>query len=226
MSTTAPPRALPAVPIAVPRTAPRRRSVAQGALAAVLIIVGALTAAYVAQRIGSTHDFLAVARPVGKGAEITRADLVVVRVNEAVGLRPVAARDSGDVIGKRAVMALVPGTLITLEQVTDTPVPAPGHQLIGLALGEDRMPSASRLTVGAKVLLVVVPKKGADDKAEEGVQGPDLVPPRTITATIISISPGTRSGQTVIDVEVATVDAPTVAALAADDRVVLSLDGS
>lgn len=224
MSTTAPPRALPAVPIAVPRTAPRRRSVAQGALAAVLIIVGALTAAYVAQRIGGTHDFLAVARPVGKGAEITRADLVVVRVNEAVGLRPVAARDSGDVIGKRAVMALVPGTLITLEQVTDTPVPAPGHQLIGLALGEDRMPSASRLTVGAKVLLVVVPKKGAADKEE--VQGPDLVPPRTITATIISISPGTRSGQTVIDVEVATVDAPTVAALAADDRVVLSLDGS
>lgn len=225
MSTTAPPRALPAVPIAVPRAAPRRRSVAQGALAAVLIIVGALTAAYVAQRIGSTHDFLAVARPVAKGAEITRADLVVVRVNEAVGLRPVAARDSGDVIGKRAVMALVPGTLITLEQVTETAVPAPGHQLIGLALGEDRMPSASRLTVGSKVLLVVVPKKGADDKAEE-VQGPDLVPPRTITATIISISPGTRSGQTVIDVEVATVDAPTVAALAANDRVVLSLDGS
>ncbi|MEV4416249.1 SAF domain-containing protein [Catellatospora sp. NPDC049609] len=223
MTTSAPPRALPAAPIAVPRNAPRRRSIAQGALAVLLIIVGALTAAYVAQRIGSTHDFLAVARPVGKGAEITRADLVVVRVNEAVGLRPIAARDSGDVIGKRAVMALVPGTLITRDQVTDTAVPAPGHQLIGLALGEDRMPSASRLTVGAKVLLVVVPKKGVEDKE---VQGPDLVPPRTITATIIDISPGTRSGQTVIDVEVATADAPTVAALAADDRVVLSLDGS
>lgn len=219
-ATNAPPRALPAAPIGVARTAPRRRSVAQGALAVLLIIVGALTAAYVAQRIGSTHDFLAVARPVGKGAEITSADLVVVRVNEAVGLRPIPAGDAVDVVGKRAVMALVPGTLLTLDQVTDTPIPAPGHQLIGLALDEDRMPSASRLAIGAQVLLVVVPEVGVDDDL------PDLVPPRTVTATIIGLTPSTQAGQTVIDVEVATVDAPTVAALAADERIVLALDGS
>ncbi|GAA2353888.1 hypothetical protein Cme02nite_46490 [Catellatospora methionotrophica] len=219
VNTSAPARALPAAPIAVPRTAPRRRSVAQGALAVLLIIVGALTAAYVAQRIGSTHDYLGLARPVGKGAQITRDDLVVVRINQAVGLRPIPAANAGQVIGKRAVMALVPGTLLTLDQVTETPVPAPGHQLIGIALGEDRMPSASRLAVGAEVLLVVVPERSTGD-------GPDLVPPRTITATIVQLAAGSRSGQWVINVEVATVDAPTVAALAAGDRIVLVLDGS
>ncbi|GAA1398697.1 SAF domain-containing protein [Catellatospora coxensis] len=220
VNTSAPARALPAAPIPVPRTAPRRRSLAQGALAVLLIIVGALTAAYVAQRIGGTHDYLAMARPVGKGAQISREDLVVVRVNQAVGLRPIPAANAAQVIGKRAVMALVPGTLLTLDQVTETPVPAPGHQLIGLALGEDRMPSAARLSVGAQVLLVVVPERTG------GPDAPDLVPPRTVTATIVSLSPGTRSGRTVINVEVATVDAPSVAALAAADRIVLALDGS
>lgn len=221
VNTSAPARALPAAPIPVPRTAPRRRSLAQGALAVLLIIVGALTAAYVAQRIGGTHDFLAMARPVGKGAQISREDLVVVRVNQAVGLRPIPAANAAQVIGKRALMALVPGTLLTLDQVTETPVPAPGHQLIGLALGEDRMPSASRLSVGAQVLLVVVPERSGG-----GQDAPDLVPPRTITATVVQLAPGSRSGQTVINVEVATVDAPSVAALAAADRIVLALDGS
>ncbi|GAB4048436.1 SAF domain-containing protein [Catellatospora paridis] len=219
VNTSAPARALPAAPIPVPRTAPRRRSVAQGALAVLLIIVGALTAGYVAQRIGGTHDYLAMARPVGKGAQIKHDDLVVVRVNQAVGLRPIPAANAAQVIGKRAVMALVPGTLLTLDQVTETPVPAPGHQLIGIALGEDKMPSASRLAVGAQVLLVVVPVRSNTD-------GPDLVPPRTITATIVQLAAGSRSGQWVINVEVATVDAPTVAALAAGDRIVLVLDGS
>ncbi|WP_155372413.1 SAF domain-containing protein [Catellatospora vulcania] len=220
VNTSAPARALPAAPIQVPRTAPRRRSVAQGALAVLLIIVGALTAGYVAQRVGGTHDYLAVARPVGKGGLISREDLLVVRVNQAVGLRPIPAANAAKVIGKRAVMALVPGTLLTLDQVTETPVPAPGHQLIGIALGEDRMPSASRLSVGSQVLLVVVPERGGKD------EGPDLVPPRTVTATIVQLAAGTRSGQWVINVEVATVDAPSVAALAADDRIVLALDGS
>ncbi|MEV6968963.1 flagellar biosynthesis protein FlgA, partial [Hamadaea sp. NPDC051192] len=65
----------PAPPLAVPRLAPRRRSFLQGALALLLIIAGALTAGYVVQRIGATHDYLAVARPVGAGAEIAAADL-------------------------------------------------------------------------------------------------------------------------------------------------------
>ena len=45
----------PGPTITVARSAPRRRSVMQGALAALLIIVGALTAGYVAQRIGTTE---------------------------------------------------------------------------------------------------------------------------------------------------------------------------
>jgi hypothetical protein len=213
----------PAAPINIAKSAPRRRSWMQGALAVLLIAGGALTAGYVAQRIGATHDFLGVARPVGKGAEITAADLVTIRVNDAIGLKPIAASQRRTVVGKRAAVPLVPGTLLTPEQLTDNPVPAPGNQLLGLALSEDRMPTKDRLTVGASVLLVVTPKKlgGVSDPAAPT----DLVPPRTIVGTVVDIKDSSKQGDTIINVEVSNADAPTVAAMHAEDRIVLTMAG-
>jgi SAF domain len=213
----------PAAPIGIAKSAPRRRSVMQGALAVLLIVGGALTAGYVAQRIGATHDFLGVGRPIGKGAEIVAADLITIRVNDAVGLKPIPASAIASVIGKRAAVTLVPGTLLTPEQLTDKPVPAPGNQVLGLALSEDRMP-AGRLTIGAPVLLVVTPKKNA--APTEGGAAPDLVPPRTIVGTVIDVKSSTKQGDTIVNVEVSNADAPTVAAMHADDRIVLTLAGS
>ncbi|WP_020525455.1 SAF domain-containing protein [Catelliglobosispora koreensis] len=218
------PPAAPA-PIGVAKQAPRRRSVMQGALAVLLIAAGALTAAYVAERMGSTQDFLAVARPVGAGGQIQAADLIKVRINDAVGLKPIPANQAPNVIGKHAVMALVPGSLLTMDQLTDIPVPRPGHQLIGISLGENRLPVGSRIKAGSAVLLVVLPK----DAPGNSQAGTDLVPPRTIAATVIDIRPpsgdGFRGG-TLVNLEVTTVDAPTVAALAADGRIVISLGGN
>ncbi|MBV1851735.1 SAF domain-containing protein [Catellatospora tritici] len=221
IATTNTPARAPLPPIGVARSAPRRRSWAQGSLAVLLIVLGALTAGYVVMRMGSTHDFLAVGVPVGAGAEIRAADLVIVRVNDAAGLKPIPAEQAANVVGKRALMALVPGSLITMDQITDTPVPGPGMELVGIALDEDRMPTLSRIPVGASVLIVLKP---ADRPAGEAGT-PELVPPRTITAKIIDRIAGTKVGQTILNVEVATADAPTVALAAADKRLVLTLDG-
>jgi SAF domain len=210
-----------AAPINIAKSAPRRRSWMQGALAVLLIAGGALTAGYVAQRIGATHDYLGVGRPVGKGSEITAADLVTIRVNDAIGLRPIPAGQLADVVGKRAAVTLVPGTLLTPEQLTDNPVPAPGNQVLGLALSEARMPK-DRLSVGASVLLVVTPKKNLT--VDPGAPS-DLVPPRTIVGTVVDVNPSTRQGDTIVNVEVSNADAPTVAAMHADERIVLTLAG-
>lgn len=209
----------PAATVAVPRSAPRRRSVAQGALAVLLIVIGALTAGYVAQRIGTTHNYLAVARPVGAGQEITAGDLIVVRVNDALGLRPVPSDRAREVVGKRAVMALVPGTLITLEQVTDNPIPRPGYQIVGLRLKEGLVPQG-RVAIGDPVVLVVVPDKLV---ATADTPAVDLAPPRTFAGTVVDVEPGNTDGDTLVNVEVATADAPAAAALAADDRIALLL---
>ena len=210
----------PAAPINIAKSAPRRRSWMQGALAVLLIAGGALTAGYVAQRIGATHDYLGVSRPVGKGAEITAADLITIRVNDAIGLKPIPTSQLRSVIGKRAAVPLVPGTLLTAAQLTDEPVPAPGNQLLGLALSEDRMPKG-RLAVGASVLLVVTPKK----TGVTGDQPADLVPPRTIVGTVVDVKASSKQGDTIVNVEVSNADAPTVAAMHAEDRIVLTMAG-
>jgi hypothetical protein len=210
----------PAAPINIAKSAPRRRSWMQGALAVLLIAGGALTAGYVAKSIGSTHDYLGVGRPVGKGAEITSADLITIRVNDAIGLKPIASSQLKTVVGKRAAVPLLPGTLLTAEQLTDNPVPAPGNQLLGLALGEDRMPKG-RLAVGASVLLVVTPKKGLGGTDQNAP--PDLVPPRTIIGTVVDVKPSAKQGDTIVNVEVSNADAPTVAAMHAEDRIVLTM---
>ena len=212
----------PAAPVNIAKSAPRRRSWMQGALAVLLIAGGALTAGYVAQRIGATHEFLGVGRPVGKGAQIVAADLITIRVNDAVGLKPIPVNRANTVIGKRAAVPLVPGTLLTPEQLTDNPVPAPGNQLLGLALSEDRMP-AGRLGIGAQVLLVVTPKKSAGTPGDGAP--PDLVPPRTIVGTVVDVKSSTKQGDTIVNVEVSNADAPTVAAMHAEDRIVLTMAG-
>lgn len=209
----------PATAVTVPRSAPRRRSVMQGALAVLLIVIGALTAGYVAQRIGTTHNYLAVARPIGAGQEITSSDLIVVRVNDALGLRPVPAGRADEVVGKHAVMALVPGSLITMDQVTDNPVPKPGYQIVGLKLKEGLVPQG-RVSVGDSVILVVVPDKLVPTADTQAV---DLAPPRTFAGTVVDVEPGNTEGDTLVNVEVTTADAPAAAALAADDRIVLLL---
>jgi hypothetical protein len=225
VATTSRAPAAPA-PVAVAKTAPRRRSVMQGALAVLLIVAGALTAAYVAQRVGSTQDFLGVARRIEAGTKIQAADLIKVRINEAVGLRPIPADRAATVIGKHALMALVPGSILTMDQVTDTPIPRPGHQLLGISLSDDQLPAGGRVKAGSAVLLVVLPKSTPGS----ATPGDDLVPPRTIAATIIDIRPpasgaGSR-GATLLNVEVVTADAPTVAALASENRLIISLTGN
>jgi hypothetical protein len=209
----------PGATVTVARSAPRRRSVMQGALAVLLIIIGALTAGYVAQRIGTTHNYLAVARPIGAGQEITTSDLIVVRVNSALGLRPVPASQADQVVGKHAVMALVPGSLITLDQVTDNPVPKSGYQIVGLKLKEGMVPK-ERLDVGDSVVLVVIPDKAAPATDTPAV---DLTPPRTFAGTVVDLNPGNAEGDLLVNVEVTTADAPAAAALAADDRIALLL---
>jgi len=191
----------------------------QGALAVLLIVLGALTAGYVAQRIGTTHNYLAVARPIGAGQEITSGDLIIVRVNAALGLRPVPAGRADEIVGKHAVMALVPGSLITMDQVTDSPIPKPGYQIVGLKLKEGLVPQ-SRMDVGDAVILVVVPDKLS---AVTDTPAVDLAPPRTFTGTVVDVGPGNTEGDTLVNVEVTTADAPAAAALAADDRIALLL---
>lgn len=216
----APTRTASAVaPIPVPRRAPQRH-MRPGlvALAVALIAVGGLAAAYAVTLVGSTRTYLAVARPVAVGAALVPADVTTVRITTDPGLRPISATNVDRVVGRHAAVALVPGTLLTGDQLTDVPIPGPGQSLVGLGLPEDRLP-ASRVKPGSAVTLVATTQTS-------GVVQPDSTstgPPPTFPAVVVDVRKGVRDGTLLINVTVSKADAATVAALAASDRIVIVL---
>ena len=225
MSTTTPARAVKTTsdggPLPVPRRAPQRRA-RPGliALAVAMVAVGGLTAAYALTLVGSTKGYLAVARPVAVGSALTAADVTTVRITADPALRPITADRINQVIGMHAAVQLVPGTLLTNEALTDTPIPGPGKSLVGLGLPADRMP-ASRIKPGVAVVLVTTPNANGVVTTT-----PTTGPPRTYPATVIDVSRGAKDNLVLVNVAVDNADAATVAALAASDRLVIVLAGS
>ena len=215
-------------PVSAPRVVGQRRIRAGHlGLAVALIAVGGLLAAFAFYAATRTGDYLAVAKPVSAGATITDADLVSVQVNSAVGLSPVSASKRAQVIGKRAKVSLVPGTLLTEEQLTDTELVGPGQQQVGIGLKPERMP-ARKLSPGDKVQLVATadPNASATDSASTNN---DTAPTsiERYPGTVVDSSPQTDTDSTtVVYVAVDGGDAPRIVALAAAGRIGIVLTGS
>ncbi|GIF74199.1 SAF domain-containing protein [Asanoa hainanensis] len=226
MSLTAPTRpgtASPTGPTAptVARVQPRRRSPMLVALGVVLTVLGTLSAwAYTAA--SGPASFLAIARPVAVGVQVGEDDLRVVNVNKAPGLQPIPARDRGKYVGRYARVDLVPGTLLTAEQITDTPIPAPGEQLFGIELKPAQMP-ATPLRRGDKVLLVVTPDPRVAVVPDAKPTNQPPAAPQAIEATVANVGAPQTDGQVVVDVVVPRRDGPSLVTLSAQSRLALSV---
>ncbi|MEU1747452.1 SAF domain-containing protein [Micromonospora arida] len=199
-----------------PPTVVRQRRVRPGllGLAVLLIALGGLGAAFAVTSVRATGSYLAVARPVEVGREISAADLVTVQVAGGQGLRPVPAARLDEVVGKRAAVALLPGTLLTLGQVTDDPLLGPGQQQIALGLKTAQVP-ARELHPGDKVLLVSTPDSNADEDA------PAAAGTRFAATVIDMVSPA--NDDKVLYLALLTRDVPAVVALAAQERLAVVL---
>ncbi|PWR06262.1 flagellar biosynthesis protein FlgA [Micromonospora acroterricola] len=200
-------------PVSPPKVV-RQRRVRPGllGLAVLLIALGGLGAAFAVTSVRATGSYLAVARPVEVGREISAADLVAVQVAGGQGLRPVPAGRMDEVVGKRAAVALVPGTLLTLGQVTDDPLLGPGQQQIALGLTTAQVP-ARELHPGDKVLLVSTPDDNATGATAAGTR---------FSATVIdTVSSG--NDDRVLYLALPVRDVPAVVALAAQERIAVVL---
>lgn len=195
----------------------RQRRIRPGllGLAILLIAVGGLGAAFAVTSVRSTGSYLAVARPVEVGQQVTADDLVPVRVSGGRELRPVPADRVKDVLGLRAAVRLTPGTLLTPAQLTDAPLLGPGQQQIALGLEPDQVP-ARKLHPGDKVLLVSTPDSSANGSTAARGGGTRFEGTVIDTAT-------PQNDDTVVYLALAVRDVPAVVALAADDRIALVL---
>ncbi|WFE37815.1 SAF domain-containing protein [Micromonospora sp. WMMD998] len=202
-------------PVAPPKVV-RQRRIRPGllGLAILLIALGGLGAAFAVTSVRSTGTYLAVARPVEVGQQITADDLVPVQLSGGRELRPVPAARMKDLLGLRAAVRLTPGTLLTTTQLTEAPLLGPGQQQIALGLAADQVP-ARKLHPGDKVLLVSTP-----DTSTSGA-GATRGGTRFEATVIDTAVPA--SNDVVVYLALAVRDVPAVVALASDDRVALVL---
>lgn len=212
--TVAPPEGYAAIgPADAPRLV-RQRHVRRGwvGIGVLAIVLSALGAATLFRAIGPSQEYLAVARDVPVGAQMTSEDLQVVRLNSSPGLSPVPAGQVEQVVGGYAAVPLTAGTLLTMDQLTDQRVPGPGQQLVAIGLSRDRLPGGT-LAAGDPVLLV----------ATSSQVGPGD-PPSTFPARVHDLQESEgRGNDMVVSLLVAERDGAVVAALAADDRLTVVL---
>ena len=96
------------------------------ALGGLLVIVCVLGYAYGAVRLGDRVQVLAVARSVAAGQTLTAADLKQVSAAQDPGVQLIPAAQATEVVGRTAVVPLLPGTLLTLSLVGEAAFPPPG----------------------------------------------------------------------------------------------------
>jgi len=197
-------------PVSPPKIV-RQRRVRPGllGLAVLLIALGGLGSAFAVTSVRATGSYLAIARDVPVGTVLSADDLMTVQVAGGQALAPVPASQLDQVIGLRAAVALVPGSLLTPAQLTNEPMIGPDQQQIALGLQADQVP-ARQLHPGDKVLLVGTPGRGGGEAVTR------------FESTVIDVAPNERSG-VIVYLALASRDVPAVVVLAAESRIAVVL---
>jgi hypothetical protein len=192
-----------------------RRRPAYIALGVALAAAGGVMTATLVARTGDRVAVLAVAQNVPVGSTITAQDLTVAHVAADSALAPVRAGDESSVVGQTAAVGLPAGSLLVRTDLTSTALPAPGQQLVGVAVKPGQLP-ARPLTAGDKVLVAQTP---GDFSGSDSGGTTSSVP--TIPATVVDVSPPESDGTVVVDLLVAGTQGPQVAAIASTGHVAL-----
>lgn len=201
-------------PIA-PRARRQPRWIAAGLLA---ICLGALGAVLLFTEAASSHTVVVVATDVARGEVIEQSDLSTTTIGSTPGVTTVPADQLATLIGHRATVDLLAGTLLPAGAIGD-PVPKAGFVQLGLRLTPGRIP-LELLPPGTPVQLVAVADPAT---AVGGTNGNvDETTLKTYDAAVVRSAELSNDGQFhLLDVQVPSQVASEVARLAAADRIVL-----
>lgn len=195
-----------------------------GAAVALAVLSGALFVLLYASA-GSRHPILAVARAVPVGGVVTPGDLATARIAPDPSLSPIPVQDAAEVIGRRAAVALVPGTLLTAQDIAAGPVVGASRASVGLDLKAGEIPAG--LSPGDTVL--VVGTNGANPAAPaaltaggQGTGAPVVLVDRAVVLAVAGPTGGSGSSDTAVTIEVPAGLAATVATAAAAGEIALA----
>ena len=199
---------------ATPRL-PGRRNPKWIALGVIAICLGGLLSYVIYSRVATEASVVAVAHTVYRGEAIERGDLTTVTLRRGSVAAAIPAGRIDDLVGQRAVFDLAEGSVVSEIAVGDVVVPPDGRSVVGLKLSGGRAP-ASLLLPGSPVRLVALP---ANDAAAK-----DKLAGSVYVARVVDQSAAPDGTSTLVNVEVASAQAPAIAALAAQDRLAVIRD--
>ncbi len=182
----------------------RRNRIAAGVLLAAVAIGGN---ALVYSSLNSSTAVVQVVADVPAGSRITADMLRTVDVDADSTVNVIAGDDLDSLVGRYAKVRLISGSLVVAEALQSEPLVAADSAVIAIQVTEGGLPSGLRERV--PVLLVMPAASG--ESAPTSIEGRVVGLPQQTTSAL---------GRQSLSVEVARVDAATVAA-ADDVRVVL-----
>jgi hypothetical protein len=163
----------------------------------VLLVLGcALAFADASVHLGSREEVLVVAQPVAAGQVLTAGDLRAAGVSTGSGLDVVLVGGESSVIGRRAAVPLVAGSLLSATEVGAFPPVGSGSDEVAVGLKAGAFPPD--LAPGDRVQVVPVASTsggGAGSVAsgspvDATVLGVDAAPPGSGSPTVFSLQVG------------------------------------
>lgn len=166
--------------------------------------VGALVMGWAWSSRTDSQTVVLVTRDVGRGSQISAADLSTTTLSGGAGVSVVPADQAQSMIGQYALQDLQAGSLLG-PQAIGTQVVPPGTAHLGLRLAVGRLPNQP-LPPGTPIWLVTVEAGAAAETSEQ------------FDALVISAPAPASDGAWVFDVQVAEGQAAQIAAFAAQDQ--------
>jgi hypothetical protein len=203
-------------PAELPRL-PGRRNPRWIALGVLALCLGALLSAVVYARLASETTVVSVAATVYRGEAVGRDDLTTVRLRDGALPDTVPADQLETLVGQRAVFDLPAGSVVPAGAVAPVAVPADGRAAVALRLVTGRAPEGL-LPPGSPVRLVALPAPSTATGETDSLAG------KTYRARVVEQVPGVDGASIVLTVDVDQRQAPTVALLAAQERMTVVRD--
>lgn len=187
----------------------RRRQLSLVVVGVLLVLGCALAFADASVHLGSREQVLVVAQPVAAGQVLNGGDLRAVRVSTGSGLDLVASGQEATVVGRRAAVALVAGSLLTASEVGSVPSVASGFDVVAVGLKPGAYPP--QLAPGDRVQVVPVTSAISGGTATASVTSGS---PVGATVLAVEAAPSGSATPTVFSLQVSARDADEVASLA------------
>src|SRR2546421_638546 len=141
---------------------------------------------------GDRVPVLAVAAPVAAGQSITAGDLKQVSAANDASLALIPVSRASDVVGRTAVVPLLPGTLLTRNLIGDAAFPPAGKVVASVALKPGQYPQG--LAAGAHVAVFL-----SAGTTPGGTQTSPGASTTRLSAVVLGVDPrGDGQGSTVV----------------------------